>query len=391
MIVTTVFLVALELSTSSFIFLRSWIGGTTSENFWMFEATESRISFDPASGYRLPREPVPWARIAEGRIEYRGEIKGNNFGFPDRDDFVPRKSVPNRRRYVVFGDSFTGGQYIDVNWPQRVEMSTPRPIELLNFSLPGIGLANWYSMFTAIVDPEFEYDGLVFAVFDDDLSRPFFVLDQREGIHPQQGYSSMDPEKFPKTLSDARRYFRVTDVTRSTWLLERDKFESALRRGRIETGEPARFELFFWTRLVRVFKDSSHALRARARLRELLGRATEPETGPTLTAAQLRLVEGVRASTQIKDKDVVVIRIPSREAAMRGSQIPSSTTEFARLLSARLFDGGKAFEGIREDQIARLWFPHDGHWNQEGSDVFARYFITSVLPHLARGDRPAQP
>jgi hypothetical protein len=39
--------------------------------------------------------------------------------------------------------------------------------------------------------------------------------------------------------------------------------------------------------------------------------------------------------------------------------------------------GIAAFENVPRgpDMRERLWLPHDGHWGQGGSDLFARYFF----------------
>ena len=121
---------------------------------WFFEDSHQTLHFDPVRGYNLTSTPSRIARVTLGQIEYIGELKGNSQGFPDRDDFGPGRSSAVHKRIAVFGDSMTAGQFLQQNWPDAVER-IPRgssiPVELLNFSVDGGGLANWWSILTRIV------------------------------------------------------------------------------------------------------------------------------------------------------------------------------------------------------------------------------------------------
>jgi len=119
------------------------------ESFWIYEENEAgwTYRFDPVLGYVISPEPSRLATtVSNGMIEAVGTIRGNNLGFPDRDDFHPPRDGSGRRRFAVFGDSFTATQYIARNWPDTAEDLTregPAPLELLNFSVDGGGLVNW--------------------------------------------------------------------------------------------------------------------------------------------------------------------------------------------------------------------------------------------------------
>src|SRR3972149_4582880 len=122
---------------------------------YLYENLQETMHFDSIRGYRLERTPSRTARITNGIIEYIGQLQGNNMGFPDREDFTAKRLNLKGRRFAVFGDSFT-----------------ERPLELLNFSIDGGGLANWWSVLTRIVKAEgYEIDGVVFVVFPPDLLR----------------------------------------------------------------------------------------------------------------------------------------------------------------------------------------------------------------------------
>jgi hypothetical protein len=161
----------LELATSTY-WRYSWKG----TNLYLVEGDHTR--FDPIRGTFLTQNSGRHTRITEGIVEYVGIAHGNAQGFSDRDDFSPKSQIKGIHRIAVLGDSFTAGFHGYLNWPERVEdLAGGRgSVEFLNFGVNGMGLANWWSIIMRFVAAEnYEFDGLVFAVYDDDLDRRFQV------------------------------------------------------------------------------------------------------------------------------------------------------------------------------------------------------------------------
>ena len=52
--------------------------------------------------------------------------------------------------------------------------------------------------------------------------------------------------------------------------------------------------------------------------------------------------------------------------------------KFAELLVARFIDGTKPFRKLDDAAIRTSYFPHDGHWNQAGSDRFFRFVANKL-------------
>ena len=132
--------------------------------------------YDPVRGCLLAQYPSRIAIVASnGLIETEGIVKGNNRGFPDRDDFQLERGKTKTRRYAVFGDSMTSAQFLKRNWPDMAEDLTSGEqvsLELYNFSVFGAGLDNWRSILVEHVEAEgYELDGVIFAVCCDDLHR----------------------------------------------------------------------------------------------------------------------------------------------------------------------------------------------------------------------------
>lgn len=174
----------------------SWAG----TSFYLFDESTKTVHFDPIRGYMLSKQASRWCHIVNGNVEFVAWLKGNSQGFPSRTDFVPARTDASTRRIAVFGDSFSSGDYLDTNWPDRTQALAEaggEKLQLLNFSLYGAGLANWWSILTRLVAAQnYELDGIV---FEDslDLARG----ETRAQIKMMQGL----PGGTAKTLASEKR------------------------------------------------------------------------------------------------------------------------------------------------------------------------------------------
>lgn len=386
----------------SFIAAKQRLGAT--RTFWIYEDTGRTVQFDPIRGYRLTTTPSRFARVANGEIDYVGTLKGNLQGFPDKDDFSKEKPSSVESRYLVFGDSFSAAQYITTNWPDSIENQNPK-LQLLNFSTDGGGLANWWSNLTRLVEPEgYEFDGVVFAVFADDLRRGFTIADHRGYNRMMQSrLNTWDPAQFPKTLEEAKRYLDCLDAD----ILSSEEFSHALsaralkiRRPEQKAGEQKAQGLDrFWIcssvqRLFKVtlqrLKDHRDALRrqeraaSRANGRQKIDghRQLSPLEGrdPLFPPERVKMIEDMRSRLHARGKRIIVVHIPSREELLAGgSNVPPNNwnleaQDFASALGAEFVDGAEAFSELSREEILADWLPVDGHWGQRGSDRFASFF-----------------
>ena len=195
----------------------------------VYENAGQTLHFDPIAGIRLSSTPSRYARITNGALEYIGHLRGNNQGFPDRDDMHPNRSNPASLRLAVFGDSFTAGQFLKIDWPDLAEdltRQTSQPLELLNFSVDGAGLANWWSVLTRMVQPQkYQLDGVVFAVFYGDLRRGFSITEYQGYTHPMFArVPSWNPQTFPLTPEQAQTYYDPAEPT----IVGRKEFDAFL-------------------------------------------------------------------------------------------------------------------------------------------------------------------
>ena len=338
-------------------------------SIWLFEDSGRTVHFDAVRGYRLTTTRSRITRITMGTVEYVGALRGNNQGFPDRDDFYPQRGSDGGKRFAVFGDSYTAAQFLDENWPDEVEdlsRNDPVRLHLLNFSADGGGLANWWSVLTRFVEHDgYEIDGVIFAIIPGDLWRRFSIADHQGQDRPMFGrIPSWDPGTFPATLERAREYLRPQ--TSNGYIVSTDEFDRALNHTwRPSAKKPVRlyFAWKLWT-----------ALKKRSSLESQP--APPPKAFDPFDPGQEWMIEDMARSVKTMNVPVMVVHVPSREELLEGNvgaPPPVDARLFASILDARLVDGKQAFAGRSHEEIRALWLPYDAHWGQTGSNSFGQY------------------
>lgn len=379
---------AIAETVATFLYLRGFL---EPHAMWVHEATGrgKTVRFDPIRGFRLTDQSSRnLVMTTHGLIESVGTWQGNNQGFPDRDDFFPKRPEGVSKRIAVFGDSFTAAQYIERNWPDAVEdrfRTMKQPAQLLNFAIDGGGLANWWSTLIRLVKhEEYEIDGIIFAVFMGNVGRTFMFADQAdqwvdgEMVESQlmAAYSSgWNPRDWPATAEEARPFLGpIAEFTVSS-----EQFERALSGNwRPSIDRPFRFYL---------------ANRCRRGLEELVGRWDVADDNPvvpsqrTLSAfasiqsGRMKLIMEIQEYVRQKSLPVMVVHIPNQEELYDGTRNEYTfweTRSFARLLKAEFVDGAKAFAGMSTSDIRRGWLVFDGHWGQPCSDRFAEFMVDKL-------------
>jgi hypothetical protein len=318
-------------------------------------------------------------RITEGRVEYVGVSRGNNQGFPDRDDFGPQRQTTGARRFAVFGDSFTAAQHLGQNWADRVEdlaHSRGEALELLNFSIDGGGLANWWSILRRIIEVEgYKLDGVIFAVYGDDLHRTFFICDDRGAKHHRYGYwPGWNPVSFPETLSEAERCMRPNP---DSYILSPEDFERTLQ-GRWPASARLRPRPILLTLGLRIIRTVYSPNRRPGSL------LADPHRQAMIAEIAHFLVS--------RNLSTIVVHIPDRDELLnRQVSTPEDLIEtkaFAMNVDATYLDGSRPFQSLSRTEILAQYLPHDAHWNQAGSNRFARFMADWLSEWLRRRIEP---
>lgn len=355
-----------------------WMHGTLEpESHWVYEnnGTGWSYSFDPILGYALSSQPARIATVASnGVIETTGTIRGNNLGFPDDHDFTPQRDDPTRVRVAVFGDSFTAGYYAPRSWPEVAEERAPQ-IDFMNFAVDGGGLVNWWSVVTRHLAPQrYELDGVVFAVFGDDLRRRFSIYDDGYRVDGADVFYGRVPlaqiSRLPETRTDAQGYLEPVDrFVRVT----PERYE-ALLRGEWRPRSARPFRPFLLARALGI-------------ARGLAASPPEPPADPGFDPTRLRLMEEIGAAINDRGIPMLVVYLPWRDE-FRDKDDPLGSVdevrEFATLIGADFLDGRAAFAGVQGGEFRGCWLPYDGHFSELGMQRFGDFVADNVETWLPK-------
>jgi hypothetical protein len=344
----------------------TWYFGRSLGGSYFVYSGSNTTKFDPISGYRLTREITFMTRITEGLVEYFGFYKGNNRGFPGRD-FTPERQ-DQRKRFAVFGDSFTHADYLARSWPAYVEDLTVdrgRPIQLLNFALDGSGLANWWSIIKGEVDG-YQLDGVIFAVVEGDLFRTFFMLHTENGKEWLGFLPYWNPARYPKTLADALPFMpELTSLGgAASYIVEERRFWDSLSGA----WKPPGIGQWF---IQHKISEAISALR-----RQPQANFVPPPPGSDDAKWREFIITDIAATIKRHGWKPIVVYLPSQSTllARKGeTQDKAETRRFAQVLGASFHDSTELYAGMTNEQIREHFLPYDQHWNLAGSDLFGRY------------------
>jgi hypothetical protein len=271
----------------------------------------------------------------------------------------------------VFGDSFTHAPYLSQSWPERVEdllQDRGIPVAMMNFGQWGAGLGNWWSIITRMLDPQdYELDGVIFAAFESDMRRRFTVFAFPEPREPHDcplfgRWPSWDPATLPQTIEEAKG---VVYEGEGYHPLSYDEFERAAQ-GEWPAGLARPFELTFATKIKERFE----------------GEEKVPDEEWAGFGDRQVIIDQIRMYLQKRRLPAMVLYIPMRMSLTRPGGHRNihweETRRFAEAIGATFVDAAANFAELDVPERKALYFPHDPHWNQRGSNRFADIVISEM-------------
>ncbi|MCB0367270.1 MAG: hypothetical protein H6624_01540 [Bdellovibrionaceae bacterium] len=359
---------------ATFCYVKGWI---EPYSIWFLEKHGpgiSHVSFDPVIGYRLSSRPTRMgAYTTVGGVQTWASSRGNNLGFPDFEDFNLKRSHENQIRVAVFGDSFSASQYLSKPWPEQAEELLERrglPIEIMNFSIDGGGLGNWWSTIVGLIEKEkMEIDAFVFAVWSTDLNRSFMLWDDEAYLElnwPQaevgaQYMQDWDTNKFPKSrdeliLGPLKRFFLLS--SNEVDLLLAGKLSLPTDRN----WDPFLWKLF-WHQVTPVAQADNDSI--------------PPPLGGFSDPGKLKLIQEIR--TFAEGRRIKIFVVNNADNYFDG-------VGFANLLDAEMIDGSQVYNRLRSFSQGNYFIPLDGHFMQKGADQFAD-FMAEKIEHWYRSGK----
>jgi len=357
----------------------SWAGTTLG----LLDESGKTVHFDPVRGYILTQQPSRWGRITNGTVDWVGWLKGNSQGFPSQSDFAPARPDGSTRRIAVFGNSFSAGGYLETNWPDRTQALAEaggEKLQMLNFSLGGVGLANWWSILTRLVAVQnYELDGIVFVVSPHDLERKFLVAENHGTRITWRYCGSWDPKTYPATLEQTKA---CPYAWNSTYTLSDAEFEQALNKEWPPSIPRSELRPALATQIL----DSLD--------RWWESKQKAPGKAPGFDPQQQRLIEDIRQFVSSRKVPALVVFLSTRDRLVKSTwendPYRTEAQVFAQEIGARFVDGGGAFANMQPADVRKCFFHYDGHWNQAGSDRFAEFMLDLIprsFPGLLQASR----
>lgn len=363
---------------------------------------------DLVRGYRRLPGKTRIARIIHDTLVFDHAFMPNNEGYISARDYVPKKAS-GTTRLLVFGDSFTAGEFLRTPWPDRVnellQGRTKQPMELYSFAVNGGGLGTWHDTFFKEIVPRYDFDAVVFAIFGDDLARGYVYL-HYEGSDNYIGY-------FPKPAASEQDFIA--------------NYLPRMRKYTLQVGSDAEIDAMIasvrggwhWPGLR--FRSGPFVLEQWRRFRAGRFRAVPAVAGPVANAptehAGVPTMDSIEAKygamefglfremmDYCRDHGIPVIlaSVPRRDEAhmLAESQGAIETPQelevraLAEQYRALYLDGHALFAHVPPEDIdGRYWLKYDAHWNQAGSDLFAQVMSKLLIANqdkLAGSPQPVK-
>lgn len=371
-------------------------------------ATDGPLAvYDPAVGYKPASGMVRLLTIHKGQVEFDHRVRVNPQGWFSYRDYLPKKKSARIKRYAVLGDSFSAGMVVDTAWPDAVQArlldAGNDSVELYNFSLDGVGLANWHRVFFQEIVPNYEFDGLVIAYSAEksgipDFDRRFIVS---HSTAEYTFYNVIDsvgerlPEVFPlEGAVPAARVFSAISLD----LIKQQYASGEWTRGYQFLPIDAWFFKVFYGAADGIYKWFKLIQRSKIYEQEestYLQRVNEPYSFDFFKAryANAPLLLQMMAYCRQQQKEVVFAAIPDLEHAcdyVAGQPLMCRKEgEFlAAQFNAKYVDGFAVFEGKGTDAVEQSFYRYDHHWNKTGMAAFVDLMLSRQVfthqPHCAQ-------
>ena len=323
--------------------------------------------FDPIRGYRWSEDSIRTFRFRKGKFSYDNVFTINEQGWVMDQDYSFKKKDTSTFRWILFGDSFMAGVMLQENLPNKVQNyfnDKNYNTEFYSFAVDGGGISNWYNIFFKEVLPNYEFDAVILAPYEDNLYRDFTI-----SLIQENGYlgriDSVDwkaGDTFnPSDYKELKPYNNIyTDK-------EIDELST-------NPGKTFNFHIkeLIYIEFKKKFltKKQQHQTRVINNFDQLskkMGHNKSAQLNQIISYCQKNdipiLLASVPSLTELKNE---LERKPNRH------QIEMNIVK--EQFQIPYFDGYKVFQGLNEQEIESNWLWYDGHWNQKGSDRYADKF-----------------
>ncbi len=324
--------------------------------------THARYVPDSASGFRIQGENIRFVRIIHNQIVYDNALYPfyhNPQGFPSKYDFS-RLSPDSLTRMLWMGDSFSAGLYLKSNIADQLEFCLKKAHpnrEVLNFSIDGGGIKNWYQMYVKGGVSEIPHSELVLAVFADNLNRNFAIA-RTADLNIEFGRSNLPQGEWDAWLKAQSNIFKP--------ILHRLSVSQADSVMRLRSEQPM---CYGYRKGLQCERWWLQWVQYKA-----------PEAMIQMQPDGMQLLMEISDLCRQNNKTLTLLSVPDLVVYQRlGTQNPHHNLldSISKQLNCRYINGYAALDAFPSHLMPELYLKGDRHWNQLGSDWMAAWLCHS--------------
>lgn len=328
---------------------------------------KSPLYVNHISGFKYFPGEIRCARVLNGKLLFDNTFSVNNKGYVSDIDFEFQKD-PKTYRFIVLGDSFTAGEYIQMAWPSRLntyDFGDSVRYEFYSFALGGSGFAKWCNQFLYEIIPDYEFDAVIIASFGDDFKRDMLYGDCKNG--KVMYYKSNTLLDSVSLNADKINWVEAAQYNCNSDLLIRNSLPIGLPLQNVIYEFLNQFEIskknLEYYQLISTKKDVNSVSYCGNDFINRYGQQKFDYLSEVLTYC-----------LQNK-KPVVIASVPSLELielSRHEEFVLNKELEFiADTFNLQFFNSYPYFSKLEQDKLESMFIKNDSHWNQRGSDYFA--------------------
>jgi|GEM_PF-3268027 len=338
--------------------------------------------FHPIRGYQWKPGAQTAAKQVYGTTVFNNTFTPNPQGFLSPQSYT-RKKPPQTYRFITLGDSFTDAYYLKTPWPTQFQAllnqneSDSIHYQCYSFALNGGGISNWNSTFWEEIVPRYEFDALIIPCFANDLARPKFIMHHTSDT----AYLSWDCPPVASHHQFEQECLPIMDALPA--VLDQNEWATIVSKEKAQAQSFLPLFIYIYNTL----RHRSALKRQLPQLNKLFHTYVDPfpENHPPTWQGfidkygneRAQELKGILDYCKAEQKRLIFCSVPESYGiglthTGKETQVQSEMAYLAQLYGGWHFDGYKAFTDVPTDSISHYFLPHDGHWNQKGSDVFVQ-------------------
>jgi hypothetical protein len=233
---------------------------------------------------------------------------------------------------------------------------------------------NWYNIYFNEILGNYDFDGVIFAIFDDNLSRNFFVLDTDYSSNKMKGGYI---DYFPKNQKDLNQnslqnglplYKSTQEINNAIHRIENNTIHFPKLKSQI----PLLLEDLKYIKNYIEFIYSSPKLDNE----NLIENYSKNNFKNRYVNDKYALIDTMLMHMMNNKKKIIFLNVPENEDIKRFKDVRNHTMKqelifLSKNYNGLYYDSFNDFSSYENSQLNEFWFKYDGHLNDTGSEVLA--------------------